>query len=158
MSRSPTVGLPYFFFGTLLDADVLSIVLGRPIEPSEYHTAVLRDHQRLAVADVVYPVLRAAPGQDVPGALFSCRSLEEQRRIDHFESGEYETSKVWVRRRTCLVEALVHTDFDGVFQLLHAPWSLADWQIAHKRRYLQLCHGWMSDYAAVGGCRRDDGR
>ena len=54
--------MTYFFFGTLMDRDVLATVLDRPVATDEMIPAWLHDHQRMRAATVSYPVLVRSPG------------------------------------------------------------------------------------------------
>ena len=142
-----TRDLPLFFFGTLMDVDVLAQILARSVDPGELVSAVLPRHRRCAVRDRVYPVIRpAVGGGGVEGVLFAPRSAEERARIDHFEVGEYESRprRVIVGRRT--TNALVYVDLEGTFEPLSTPWSFADWRRDHKADYLRACQCWMADY------------
>ena len=81
--------MTYFFFGTLMDRDVLAAVLDRPIAGGELGPAWLRDHRRVRAATAPYPVLVPAPGVVVGGTLFRPRSVRDDVRIRHFEDEEY---------------------------------------------------------------------
>ncbi|MFW5680731.1 MAG: gamma-glutamylcyclotransferase family protein [Pseudomonadota bacterium] len=138
--------LPFFFFGTLMDADVLGRVVARPVVESELAPAMLWGHRRYAVRGAVYPVIRQERASHVPGVLFQPRSMDERLRIDHFEAGEYEARPRRVQAGARLTNALVYLDLEGVFELATAPWSFERWQAAEKPAYLARCDSWMADY------------
>ncbi len=141
------MGLPFFFFGTLMDADVLARVLQRPIAgAAELAPALLWGYRRLAVANAVYPVLRPDRASHVGGVLFQPRDADERARIDHFEADEYVARPHAVQAGARLAAALVYLDEAGVFAPLGEPWSLATWQERHKASYLARCEVWMADY------------
>ena len=52
----------YFFFGTLMDQDVLSVVLGRRPAPGMIRSASLAGYRRFRARCESYPVLVAASG------------------------------------------------------------------------------------------------
>ncbi len=145
------MGLPYFFFGTLMDGDVLARVLARPVAPTELTPALLWGHRRHAVLGTVYPMLRPDPSGHVAGVVFHPAQAEERARIDHFEADEYVAAPHRVQIGTRLGTALVYVGLDGVLRPAAAGWCLATWRASHKADYLRRCDGWMADYEPVLG-------
>lgn len=143
-----TPGLPFFFFGTLMDVDVLSRVVSRPVAPHELDEAWLWGYRRHAARNAPYPVLRPHRARHVKGRLFRPRSTDERARVDHFESEEYEPEIVRVQQGTRVVAVNCYLDLDAVFEVADAEWSLHRFQDVDKPRYLAACDGWMADYAA----------
>lgn len=141
--------LPLFFFGTLMDGDVLAHVLNRPVERPELAPALLWGYRRHAVVGAPYPVIRPDADRHVRGVLFRPRSEDEQARIEHFESEEYEASPVRVQVGTRLADAFAYRDIDGVFELSDEAWCLERFSRVDKPRYLAACGGWMADYAGA---------
>jgi Gamma-glutamyl cyclotransferase, AIG2-like len=147
----PTI-MTYFFFGTLMDRDVLVTVLDRPVAGGELRRAWLHGYQRVRAATAPYPVLVPAPGVVVEGVVFSPKDRRDDVRIRHFEEGEY--VERWLaahlpggRRLTARVflalEGLGRTD---------QPWCLTDWAREHKAAFLEQCQEWMHDCPA---CARE---
>jgi hypothetical protein len=135
--------MTYFFFGTLMDPDVLATVLDRPLAVGELSQAWLRGFRRVRAATVSYPVLVPAAGLPVGGVLFHPRSDRDEVRIRHFEDEEYIDRWLIVqlpggRRLPARVffslEALGCTDH---------PWNLAEWAHEHKAAFLEQCREWM---------------
>ena len=54
--------MTYFFFGTLMDRDVLATVLDRAVAHEEMIPAWLHDYARVRAATVSYPILVTSPG------------------------------------------------------------------------------------------------
>jgi Gamma-glutamyl cyclotransferase, AIG2-like len=140
--------MTYFFFGTLMDRDVLATVLDRPVAGDELQQAWLHGYRRVRAATASYPVLVPAPGLVVVGVLFHARSARDEVRIRHFEDQEYVDR--WLiaqmpggRRLPARVffplETLGCTDH---------PWDLAEWAQEHKAAFLKKCPRWMLDCPA----------
>lgn len=135
----------FFFYGTLMDHDVLSLVLGRRVEPAELLPAMLPDVARVACRDATYPRLVSRRGGAVDGRVMRRPSRRDAVRIAWFEHGEYEI----VAREARLPDGgrlTVHlfAADDGVLPASHEPWSLDHWRARHKAAYLDQCHGWMT--------------
>lgn len=80
--------LPYFFFGTLMDPDVLSLVLGR--DPGPLSTvATLSGFARVRVEGEPYPALVEAPDGQVEGLLLRDYVPEDDQRIRFFEDFDF---------------------------------------------------------------------
>ena len=142
-------GLPFFFFGTLLDVDVLSRVVARPVATAELAEGWLWGYRRHAARNAPYPVVRPHPARHVKGGLFQPRSVDERARVDHFEADEYAPEILPVQAGTRTVAANCYLDVDAVFDVVDEDWSLHWFQTVEKPRYLAACDGWMADYAVA---------
>jgi hypothetical protein len=137
--------LPFFFFGTLMDRDVLEIVLGRPIAKDELTAARLRGYRRVRTATRPYPMLKPDPDGVVEGMLLMEPSSRDAARILHFENEEY------VARRTTVHPASDRALKARVFFALpemgatEEPWEPDSWASRHKGVFLRQCHEWMRD-------------
>jgi hypothetical protein len=137
--------MAYFFFGTLMDREVLATVLDRPVAGDELRRAWLHGYRRVRAASVSYPILVPAPGLVVAGVVFRPKTARDDVRIRHFEDGEYAEHWSVVRvaggrrlaaRLFLALEALQATD---------EAWDLAVWAKAHKAVFLAQCREWMRD-------------
>lgn len=136
---------PLFFFGTLMDRDVLAHVLSRPVDPDELMPASLAGFRRLGCRAGSYPVLVPGHGTLVEGLLLRRASRRDIARINHYESEEYEVELRLVATAeghwpAWLFRALDHLEDDGI------PWALASWQARHKAGFFALCDGWMRNF------------
>src|SRR5205814_6850355 len=59
----------FFFYGTLLDHDVASLVLGRRLPPNAYVPSALPGHARRRVRGACYPIVVRDPKREVAGAI-----------------------------------------------------------------------------------------
>lgn len=139
--------MDYFFYGTLMDADVLARVAGRRVAASNVEPAVVSGYRRVYVAGAPYPMLVPAPEGRVEGRLVSGLGGLETRRVAWFEGAEYELRPVRVRAaRRGELEALAFMAGPGLGPSAE-DWDLAAWRRRHKRAYLMRVAGWMAPYA-----------
>jgi hypothetical protein len=137
---------PLFFFGTLMDLDVLTYLLERPIDVEDLHPAEFRGFRRMGVAGASYPMLVADEAAAIEGRLLRRATARDIARINHYESEEYRAEL-----RHVVTEQGVETTawlYLGLDHMVAAeePWSLARWQAEHKLAFFAACDGWMSDF------------
>jgi gamma-glutamylcyclotransferase (GGCT)/AIG2-like uncharacterized protein YtfP len=138
---------PLFFFGTLMDIEVLAHVLARPLAPEQVVPAWIEGFRRMGTAGRGYPILVPAEGGLLEGRLLRYVSRRDIARINHYESGEYraELRRVSLgdgtRVPAWLYLALDHLVADG------GLWELEAWQARHKLGFFAACDGWMADFA-----------
>jgi gamma-glutamylcyclotransferase (GGCT)/AIG2-like uncharacterized protein YtfP len=132
-----------FFYGTLLDGDVQSLVLGRRLTESELRPALLRHVRRVYVAGHPYPMLLPHRGGGVEGAVADRLSRDDLARIQRYEGDAYRLE----RHMVCLIGADGRPSAEPVSAWLFrgAPamrpstreWRLAAWQARDKAAYLR---------------------
>ena len=104
--------------------------------------AALPGYRRVRAKGASYPVLVPAPGRRVEGFLLKRPGPRDIRRINHFESDEYEALHLPIAgggRAWAFVglDALPPTD---------EPWDLDAWTRAHMPAYLaEVVDYWMAD-------------
>ena len=142
--------MTYFFFGTLMDRDVLATVLDRAVAREEMIPAWLHDYARVRAATVSYPILVTSPGVVVRGVVFRPEHDRDDVRIRHFEAEEY--AERWLNIRLAGDRRLAARVFFGLgaLQATREPWDLAAWSGAHKAAFLEQCRAWMCDCPACG--------
>ncbi|WGF88355.1 gamma-glutamylcyclotransferase family protein [Marinivivus vitaminiproducens] len=136
--------MAFFFFGTLMDDDVLAAVLARPVAVHETAPARLRGFERVASTNATYPVLRPAEQGGVDGRVLLEPSPRDVLRILHFESEEYEAEWLTVDVPEGTRPARVFLALETM-QAGTEAWTLEHWARRHKEEYLRLCEHWMSD-------------
>lgn len=137
--------MAFFFFGTLMDRDVLERVLGRRVPDAELAPARLPGYRRVKVAAAEYPTLVPAPGETVDGVLLGSASRRDAARIVHFEGEEYEARVLPVRLgdgRSAAARVFLARDSMG---RSGEPWELSGWARHRKEALLDLCDEWMRD-------------
>lgn len=86
----------FFFYGTLRDRDLLSLVLGRPVARDALKSATLRDWRRHPARGKTYPILVRERGAETDGDLLDGVSAGEQRRLALYEGEGYRLTRVFV--------------------------------------------------------------
>jgi hypothetical protein len=127
----------FFVYGTLLDRDVTSLVLGRRLPPATFAPALLLRHRRRRAKGASYPVVVRALNSEVSGAVISGLSARDVARLAAYEGPGYRIVMAGVRiagrRETVSV-------FEPVFSRLQPssePWDLAPWQRRSKRAFVE---------------------
>lgn len=130
-------GPPLFVFGTLLDIEVLGLVLGRPVGPDALEPARLGGFRRVRVRGASYPMLVADPAGEVAGALLRGLDAAARGRLDAYEGPAYRLVPVEVVDPAgARVRALVYEAVPGALEPTREPWDLARWQARDKAAFL----------------------
>jgi hypothetical protein len=136
----------YFFFGTLMDSDVMEAVIGRPPLASWSRPARLAGYRVVCFHKEPFPVLVAEPGETVAGIIVDWLNAADIERVRFFESVEYAPQPVTVDldgggRET----ALVFAD-SGAAERSDARWDIGTWRARQKAEHLRLTRLWMALY------------
>jgi len=141
---------PLFVYGSMLDEDVLEVVLGRRLAADARFTARLAGYVCVRLPDESYPILAPRPGGLVPGAVLSELRSDDWKRVEFFESTEYEFAR-------CRVELDSGERVDAVYCAEHdvAPgaaesWEFAWWRERHKPEYIVMIRQYMALYGSAG--------
>jgi hypothetical protein len=149
--------LPFFFFGTLMDADVLGVVLGRVVSENELKPARLDGFERLRVRGERYPILRECPGSRLDGVLLAGLTRVEIARITFYEGDEYRLSEVMLtddsQRMARAFTFVANLPFD-----IEGTWDLASWQAEEKAEHLAAARIFMSYFGLLEGAADWDAR
>lgn len=141
---------PLFFFGTLMDLDVLTYLLERPIDVADLHPATVHGFRRMGVAGASYPMLLRDEAAAVEGRLLRRATRRDIARINHYESEEYRAELHNVATADgAETAAWLYLGLDHMLPA-EEPWSLARWQAEHKARFFEACDGWMCDFGDTG--------
>lgn len=139
----------YFFFGTLMDPDVLAVVLGRPVAARDLQAARLDDVERRRVKDDHYPMLIAAPGRTVDGLVFETGDVSDQDRILFFEDYDYDLLSC----RPVLADgSRIEARFCGAGSRIEASeeaWTLDAWAARYKAGFLELSRAYMDCFGRL---------
>jgi gamma-glutamylcyclotransferase (GGCT)/AIG2-like uncharacterized protein YtfP len=124
-----------FVYGTLLCPEVWAAVVG---PPPIYAAATLRGFACRLVRGEVYPAIRPAPRERVPGALVRGLDPAAVARLDDYEGPLYARERQAIRLRagdevTAEVYVL-RADHDH--HLSDAPWSLAAFRAGDLAAFL----------------------
>ena len=120
-----------FAYGTLRDPDLLAGVLGRPLRRDAMLPAAAPGFAAVHYPGRIYPALVRRPGAATAGLVLTDLTPFERDLLDAFEGEEY-------RREIIAVMIDVELHEVGAYLPVAAvpadatPWTLADWQEAHK--------------------------
>ena len=139
----------FFFYGTLLDADVRRLVLARDLEPASLHEAVLADHRISQAKGKTYPILAAKRGAKAHGLVASHLDHRDAARLFHYEDDGYHT----VELDLAVFDG--HTKAWGFMpgprmKALPVDWSYAAWRRNVKARVMPGIAAWMAGYPGPG--------
>jgi hypothetical protein len=135
----------FFFYGTLLFPEVLEIVLGRTVDPSELHDAYAYGFRRIALPGHVYPVLRHAEGVITHGKIIENISAEEQRRLDFFEAEIYSKESIQIQCGDRILQAYAYLDPRSEV-LPNKDWDPTVFKELHLSTYLQTTKNCMKQF------------
>ena len=79
----------FFFYGTLLDPDVMALVIGRRLPPSGYVAATLPGYARRRAKGASYPIVLRDQRAEVHGAVVGGLSTRDVTRLAAFEGPRY---------------------------------------------------------------------
>lgn len=137
--------MAYFFFGTLMDPDVLALVLGRRLRDHDRLVAALDHHRTVRGAAEPYPVLVPERGAVTPGRVLLRPSPDDERRIAWFEEDEYAAR--WCRVRLVggsSIAARVFFAHDALGRT-EVAWDYGRWCREEKAGYLVRCAEWLRE-------------
>lgn len=130
----------FFFYGTLLDADVRAVVMGAGA-PAEVEAATLAGWRRLAAPGSIFPIIVPAPGGAVDGALACALTPAAVAKLVAYEGPEYKTVDVAVTLASgAAAEAAVFVPVRAT-AAEGRRWDLAAWQRRHKQRFMARMRG-----------------
>lgn len=135
--------MTFFFFGTLMDREVLTQVLGRAVREAEIVPARVHGFRCVRTAREPYPTLVPAFGGVVDGILLRGVGLRDEARIRHFEHDDYAAR--WLTVQVEGEGPVAARAFFARAELgaTDEPWRLEGWQRAHKAACLEECRAWM---------------
>jgi hypothetical protein len=126
----------FFFYGTLLDCDVMALVLRRRLPPAAFAPASLPGHARRRAKGATYPIVVRDPRGTVPGAIVSGLSTRDVARLTDYEGPGYRVVPLRVRLAGAMTAVSVFEPVRSRLQPSGELWDLALWQRRHKRAFV----------------------
>jgi hypothetical protein len=126
----------FFFYGTLLDRDVMALVIGRRLSPQAFVPAVLLGHARRRVKGASYPIVVRDPRGEVPGAVVGGLSARDVARLTAYEGPGYRVVPLRVRVAGSMTTVSVFEPVQSRLQPSGELWHLALWQRHAKRAFV----------------------
>lgn len=130
----------FFFYGTLRDRDLLSLVLGRPVARDALRPAVLRDWRRHPARGKTYPILMRERGAITSGDVLDGVSAGEQRRLVIYEGEGYRLTRVFatIDGAATPLGVKLFVPSGKAPPALEGEWSLDEWRVQHKARAIEI--------------------
>ena len=127
----------FFFYGTLLDAEVRDCVLGPHQGAVTLTPAILEGWQRVYVRGRSYPVVTPARGDRVEGLLARSLTPRAARLVRLFESDEYnEVILPVVTEDGAVIEARLFVARHRSLATTR-PWRPEPWRQRHRAAFLK---------------------
>ena len=126
----------FFFYGTLLDPDVMALVVGRRLAPSAFAPAILAGHARRRAKGMTYPIVVRAPSEEVHGAVVGGLTTQDVARLAAYEGPGYRIARLKVRVAGVLTTVSVFEPVAMRLQPSASPWDYALWKGRHKRPFV----------------------
>jgi hypothetical protein len=139
-----------FFYGTLLDADVQALVLGRVLALRDLIPANLHHFRRVYIAGRLYPMILPHRSGVVDGAVVAGLGTDELARIAIYEGDDYRLERQAVL--TTGMDGQPHGEQLSAWLYRSRPtarpstreWSLSAWQAKEKATYLRDTRDWLA--------------
>lgn len=129
--------LPFFFYGTLMDAGVRRAVLGGKA-PKRLEPATLIGWRRFTAKGASFPIVTPDGRGRVHGVLAHDVSDAARALLDAYEGPGYRAER-WIAERADgkRVKTMVYVpDGTGAVRAGATAWDLAEWQAAHKTAFV----------------------
>ena len=126
----------FFFYGTLLDPDVMALVIGRRLPPSAFVPAILPGHARRRAKGASYPVVVRDAADRVRGVVVGGLTSRDVARLAAYEGPGYRIARLKVRIGGELTTVSVFEPVIARLQPSTSPWDYALWKGRHKRPFV----------------------
>lgn len=130
--------LPFFFYGTLMDAGVRRAVLGAK-SPKRLEPGILLGWRRFAAKGATFPIVAPDGRGRVRGVLAHDISEAARALLDDYEGPDGYRAERWIVEREDggRLKAMVYVpDGSNAIRPSKDPWDLAEWQATHKTAFL----------------------
>jgi Gamma-glutamyl cyclotransferase, AIG2-like len=127
----------FFFYGTLMDPEILEAVLQRSVDPIRRRKAVLNGYRRVCRRGAYYPVLIADTTAQVEGIVVSALTTRDIALLTLYEGQEYEIRELPVScSGTGLVRTKVFLPGSGC-EVSSESWTPEDWNRRFRQTFVR---------------------
>jgi hypothetical protein len=140
----------FFFYGTLIDPEVLEAVLRRPVGRMQRRTAVVEGYRCVYRRGACYPVLVPDATAQAAGIFVSALTTRDVAFLKLYEGPDYDIREVPVRLSGCrarLVRANVFVPGPEC-EASSEAWTLEDWRRRFRQAFIRRVRS--SDGSASG--------
>lgn len=131
----------FFFYGTLLDADLRRVLCGPAADRWTTAPATLADHRRGRSPGRTYPFLLPAPGESVDGIVADGVDATAAAVMTLYEGLGYRTAALRPSTADGPVPAWAYLPRRAV--LARLTWTLEGWERDHKQAALRRVAAWV---------------
>ncbi|MEO0618861.1 MAG: gamma-glutamylcyclotransferase family protein [Pseudomonadota bacterium] len=149
------VQTPMFFFGTLMDLDVLEIVSGQSRAQLTCAPASAEGVVQRNVIGQDFPVLVDAPGAHMTGRIVYGLTETARDRILFYEGEEYRVCDITVRTADGGKVACHYFADNAVYEISDVPWDFDAWQRTQKTEFLSRARRFMALYGTMSAAAAD---
>jgi hypothetical protein len=139
----------FFFFGTLMDRDVLELVLDRTVTEQDLSPARLNGFARRRIAKDSFPVLIKAETESVDGQVFMGTGPVDRDRILFFEDFDYDLEPCEIELPDGTVESAIYCGAAPTAAATEEPWDLGSWAARHKASFLKVSRIYMDCFGKM---------
>lgn len=143
-----------FFFGSLMDMELLALVTGRAVDDLEVAGAALHGFVRRRARGESFPIVVPHPGGRVAGALVTGLTAADVDRIQYFEGSDYALQCFGVELSDERVEALVFVP-TARLEPEAAEWDFDSWSRQERAMCIALAEELMSHHGRLGAAEID---
>lgn len=137
-----------FFFGSLMDRDLLALVIGRAIDDLTVTEATLLGFERRRARDESFPIIVPHPGGRVDGVLVDGLGAADLDRIQFYESDDYALQAFKIDTAAGRAEAQVFLPTETL-EDEGVVWDFESWLEEEKPMCLILAEELMSHYGTL---------
>ncbi len=140
----------FFFFGTLLDEEVLTLVVGRKVPAADKRPASLPGFRRVRARGVTYPIIVSRENSSVAGLLVSGLADAEAKRLIEYEGANYDLVTLSVTAGSRRHQARVFVPVgQGGLTPLDEDWTFEEWTRLHRDGFVARLRQWKTADRAV---------
>jgi Gamma-glutamyl cyclotransferase, AIG2-like len=140
----------FFFYGTLVDADVRQLVLGRAVPDDAVLRAELPGFRRYSVQGQSYPAAVPQTDASTDGVVMENVGVSDAAMLSCFEGVNYEARLCRVTVQDGDVqtrEAWIFVAGDNIPRA-NSGWSIGEWRAQHKPAFVELAKSWLDSISA----------
>ncbi len=154
MNASPSMS-PLFSFGTLMDADLLTLVSGQSSAELSLESAQLAGFAQRQVEGDDFPVLVADTNAQTDGTVISGLTSLALQRILFFEGEEYALSPITVTLSQGREQSCVYFKDTAIYQVKDTVWDFQQWVLHEKADFLRRTDRYMTYFGKLTTAEAD---
>jgi hypothetical protein len=144
-----------FVFGSLMDPDLLAVVLDRDVGELTMRPARILGFRRRRAHGESYPVLQPCPDGIVEGLLIEGLDLHDLDRLQYYETADYRLERFDALCDDDRLPAHVFVS-TGRLEPSDEGWDLGAWQVVEKPGFLPAAAALMAHYGRTPLSRIDE--